>query len=125
MHPNGPCGFLGGMTQVPLLLGLLDATGLNETAIIIVIVIDGIGLEVALGRVACLLRGPLLIIGGQTGDPDHCGLQAFGPGHAALPMADGMHVTAAGEVCSRRRLARASAVTVMLVLAGTTQVISC
>lgn len=37
MHPHRACGFLGGMAQLPLLLGFLNTTVLDETAVIIVI----------------------------------------------------------------------------------------
>src|SRR6266511_1954806 len=37
MHPHRPRAFLGGMAQVPLLLGFLDAAVLGQTAVIIII----------------------------------------------------------------------------------------
>src|ERR1700752_2784028 len=37
MHAHRPCRFLWWMTQVPLLLGFLDTTVLDETAVVIIL----------------------------------------------------------------------------------------
>src|SRR5215218_7494415 len=47
---------------------------------------DGVGLEVAAIVMAPVLRGAILVIGGQPGDGHDLGLQPFGRRCSALPM---------------------------------------
>jgi hypothetical protein len=51
--------------------------------------IEGGGLEIAAIGLVPMLGGPILGIGGQPRDPHHRGLQTFGAGRFALPMAPG------------------------------------
>lgn len=64
MHPHRPFGFGGGMAQVPLGLGFLDAAVLDETAVVIDL---------------------------QPRDTHDLCLQPFGSCRFPLPMADGVH----------------------------------
>jgi hypothetical protein len=122
------------MAQIPRLLGCLDPAVLDEAALVIkglqrlghrrvgqedgwaawsVVLalplphghrLDGVGLAVATGGVASMLRGALWVIGRQAGDPDHLRLQAFGPRCAALPMAPHVHPAAHRDVLPSRGL---------------------
>ena len=82
--------------------------------------IDGVGLEVAPVGSACILRSPILVIRGQASDAPHFGLQRSV--QALRPAMASVWTGARRDCFTGRGLGRASAVTAILALAGTTKV---